>query len=93
MSQEIKLLDEVALTEDLPHRGLMRGHVGTVVEQLASNVFEVEFDDCGRTYATLALQASQLMVLHHEEPVGLARRWHVPGDRRLVSRPRLASRL
>lgn len=72
MSTAIHLLDVVALTEDLPPRGLYRGQVGTVVEVLAPGVFEVEFSDNeGRTYATLALQAGQLMVLHHQ-PVKVA---------------------
>lgn len=63
----IKLLDVVALNEDLPERNLRRGQVGTVVEELAPNVFEVEFSDNeGRTYATLALKADQLLVLHYE---------------------------
>jgi hypothetical protein len=62
-----KLLDVVALTEDLPERRLVRGQVGTVVESLVPDVLEVEFcDNEGRTYAMLALNASQLMVLHHE---------------------------
>lgn len=57
----------VALTEDLIDRGLRRGQVGTVVELLAPNTFEVEFsDDEGRSYATLALQTDQLMVLHYQ---------------------------
>jgi hypothetical protein len=63
----IKLLDVVALIQDLPERGLQRGQVGTVVEELAPDVFEVEFsDNNGRTYATLALKAAQLMQLHYE---------------------------
>ena len=63
----IKLLDVVALLEDLPTQDLRRGQVGTVVESLAPGVFEVEFsDNQGRTYATLALRADQLIVLHHE---------------------------
>ena len=67
MSTEIKLLDVVALTEDLPERGLRRGQVGTIVEMLGPDVFVVEFvDNNGRTYATLSLRASQLMVLHHQ---------------------------
>lgn len=66
VNTDINLLDVVALTEDLPDRGLSRGQVGTVVEGLASDVFEVEFsDDEGRTYATLSLRARQLMVLHY----------------------------
>ena len=65
-------LDVVALTKDLPQRELRRGQVGTVVEQLTPDVFEVEFSDNeGRAYAMLALHASQLMVLHHE-PVKVA---------------------
>lgn len=62
-----KLLDVVALTDALPDRGLVRGQVGTIVELLAPDVYEVEFcDNEGRTYALLALKATQLMVLHHE---------------------------
>ena len=67
MSQRIKLLDVVALTVNLPERGLVRGQVGTVVEELAQEVFEVEFsDNDGRTYTSLPLKADQLMVLHHD---------------------------
>ena len=63
----IQLLDVVALTEDLPERDLQRGQVGTVVEILAPDVFEVEFNDNdGRTYATFALRGEQLMVLHYD---------------------------
>lgn len=67
MKYTINILDVVALTEELPARGLYRGQVGTVVESLAPGVFEVEFsDDEGRAYASLALEASQLLVLHYE---------------------------
>ncbi len=62
----IQLLDVVALTDDLPDRGLIRGQVGTVVELLAPGVYEVEFaDDRGHTYATLPVADSQLMTLHY----------------------------
>ena len=64
---KIELLNVVALVQDLPERGLQRGQVGTVVEELAPNVFEVEFsDNNGRTYATIALKSAQLMQLHYE---------------------------
>lgn len=67
MNIPIKLLDVVALTEDIPHEGLYRGQVGTVVEILAPDVYEVEFnDDQGQTYAMRALKDFQLMVLHHK---------------------------
>jgi hypothetical protein len=67
MTPNIQLLDVVALTADLPDKGLLRGQVGTVVETLAPGVFEVEFsDDQGRAYAQLALRDSQLLVLHYQ---------------------------
>ncbi len=66
-NDRFKLHDVVALTQSLPERGLVRGQVGTIVESLALDVFEVEFcDNEGRTYAMLALTDIQLMVLHHE---------------------------
>jgi uncharacterized protein DUF4926 len=64
---EIQMLAVVALLEDVPAKGLLRGQVGTVVESLAPGEFEVEFsDDSGQTYASLALRSDQLMLLHHE---------------------------
>jgi Domain of unknown function (DUF4926) len=64
---EIELLSVVAVLENVPQKGLIRGQVGTVVERLAPGVYEVEFsDDSGRTYASLALSTEQLMQLHHE---------------------------
>lgn len=66
MTRDVQLLDVVALTRDLPDRGLMRGQVGTVVELLSTGVYEVEFsDNDGRTYAQLPLRNDQLMVLHY----------------------------
>lgn len=62
----MKLLDVVALLEDLPKLGLYRGQVGTIVEEYEPNVFEVEFSDTtGRAYAIETLNADQLMLLHH----------------------------
>ena len=67
MKQKVKLLDVVALTQELPDRDLALGQVGTVVELLAADVYEVEFsDNDGRTFAELALRADQLLVLHYE---------------------------
>lgn len=64
---DIKLLDVVALLEDFPSRGVFRGQVGTVVEKLGPDVFEVEFsDNQGRTYASLAVKRSQFLVLRHD---------------------------
>lgn len=63
---ELEKLSVVAVTEDLPAKGLKRGQVGTIVEDLAPGVYEVEFsDDQGRTYASAALHTAQLMRLYH----------------------------
>ena len=65
-SHSVHLLDLVALLDDQPGEGLVRGQVGTVVEHLSERAYEVEFsDDEGRTYAMLPLRADQLLVLHH----------------------------
>lgn len=64
-TDEIKLLDVVALTEALPTEGLRRGAVGTVVDQWADGVFEVEFsDDSGTAYAFIAVPTEKLMKLY-----------------------------
>lgn len=63
----IQVLDVVALVDDIPERGLRRGQVGTVVEALAPDVFEIEFcNDEGRSYASLALRTNQLLRLHYQ---------------------------
>ena len=67
MPSEVHYLDAVALTEPIPNHGLQRGQVGTVVEVLDEDVFEVEFSDNeGQGYAIAAVRADQLLVLHHE---------------------------
>ena len=64
MGSKISLLQTVALLEDMPEHSLTRGQVGTVVEDLAPDVYEVEFsDNDGRTYAMLALRGDQLIEL------------------------------
>ena len=66
MNPNIQLLDVVALTAELPEKALLRGQVGTVVEALGPDAYEVEFtDDQGRTYAQAALSRNQLIVLHY----------------------------
>ena len=63
----IPLFTEVALTEDVPAVGLVRGQVGAVVEELAPGVYEVEFsDDDGQAYAMVTLKSAQLLRLHHK---------------------------
>lgn len=63
----MKLLDVVALLEDLPQLGLYRGQVGTIVEEYEPGVFEIEFSDTtGSAYALETLAESQLMLLHYQ---------------------------
>ena len=64
---ELDSLSVVALIQDLPAKGLKRGQVGTIVEDLAPGVYEVDFsDDGGQSYASAALHAEQLMRLHYQ---------------------------
>lgn len=63
---KFKLLDVVALLEELPQLGLYRGQVGTIVEVYEPTVFKVEFSETsGRAYAIETLQEKQLMLLHY----------------------------
>lgn len=67
MVRGFQLYDVVTLTEDLPQKGLVRGQVGTIVEQYAPDAFAVEFvDNSGHTYALVTLKSSQILVLQYE---------------------------
>ncbi len=67
MDMGFQLYDVVALTEELPPRGLVQGQVGTIVEQYSPDAFEVEFvDNSGHTYALVTLKSRQLLVLQYE---------------------------
>jgi hypothetical protein len=67
MEQPIKPLDVVALTTDIPDKSLVRGQVGTVVEELAPGVYEVEFSDMntGHTIAMLPVKSEHLLMLRY----------------------------
>ena len=63
----LKLLDTVALLKDMPDEKLVKGQVGTIIEMLDEGVYEVEFaDKQGRTIASLAIAAEELILLHFE---------------------------
>ena len=65
-TKPIRLLDTVALLDDLPNRKLRAGEVGTVVEILTAGIYEVEFCDAdGQTYAEFSLRADQIVPLHN----------------------------
>ncbi len=58
------LLNVVALLADIPDKGLLRGQVGTVIEELDDATALVEFsDDEGRAYAIVPCLQSELLVL------------------------------
>jgi hypothetical protein len=61
------MFESVALNTGFPGEGLLRGQVGTVVEQLDDDHFLVEFADLnGVAYAIEPIPASALIELHHE---------------------------
>ncbi|MBM3768268.1 MAG: DUF4926 domain-containing protein [Acidobacteria bacterium] len=63
-SRDIRVLDPVALIEDLKEFNLRRGELGTVVEEL-DGAFLVEFsDNNGEAYAIVPVSADQLLPLH-----------------------------
>ena len=65
-----KLLDVIALLNDRPALGILCGQVGTIVEVLAPEVFEVEFcDPDGRTIGFAELRRVDFLVLHHESAI------------------------
>ena len=66
----VKLLDVVALLADKPDEGLVVGQVGTVVEVLAPDVYEIEFlDSKGKSIAVTELKRPEVLVLKHEPAV------------------------
>lgn len=67
MSYEFKLLDTVALLKNIPEKKLITGQVGTIVEILGKDVFEVEFcNRLGVMIAMTAIDKRDLLLLHYE---------------------------
>lgn len=64
----IRELDTVALTNDLPVHGLLRGDLGTVVLLHRAGGYEVEFTTLdGETLAVVSLAADQVRPLGRRE--------------------------
>ncbi len=62
-----KILDVVALLKGLPEKKLVKGQVGTIVEQLDDNLFEVEFvAKSGETIALEPVKGSDFFLLYFE---------------------------
>ena len=67
MSSKLKLLDVVALLINLPEEHLEIGQVGTIVEILGEDAYEIEFVNTkGRTLAVCAVEGENLLKLKHE---------------------------
>lgn len=65
MNNKFRLLDVVALEADLRKEGLVKGQVGTIVEELFPDEFLVEFsDNNGKTYAVQVLKSSRIIPLY-----------------------------
>jgi hypothetical protein len=65
--EPLKVFDTVAILTDRPDRKVVFGQVGTIVEELKSGVFEVEFaDKYGETISQFAIKSEDLMLLHYE---------------------------
>jgi hypothetical protein len=67
-----KLLDTVALTQDLPAAALRKGDVGAVVEVLSPDAYEVEFVAAsGRTQALVTVSDSQIRALGDKDLIAV----------------------
>jgi hypothetical protein len=59
----LNVLDPVALLQDIEDEHLQKGQVGTIVEKLDSNLFEVEFtNQKGETIALKKIKGEMLML-------------------------------
>lgn len=68
MNKKIQLLDMVALAQDLPEHGLVRGEIGTVVECYPDDDYDVEFvARDGYTYALITVNSATLVPLRQKQ--------------------------
>jgi len=68
----IKHLDVVALLKAIPDKNLIKGEVGTVVEQFDEDNFEVEFsNEKGQTTNSIVLNSKDLIVLHFKGAIAV----------------------
>ncbi len=70
MTNDIRLLDVVALTIDKLEHKLVRGEIGTVVECHPDDGYEVEFvAQDGHTYALITCEGNDLLPLREKRKV------------------------
>lgn len=66
MNNKFKILDVVALLKDIPEKNLIKGQVGTIVEILESEKYEVEFcNKNGETLLIFPLDEKSILLLHY----------------------------
>ena len=66
----MKLLDVVATLQDFPERKVVKGQVGTIVEELDDDNVLVEFADTdGVAYAISPIPVDMLMELKHKPSI------------------------
>lgn len=64
---KIGLFSIVAILKDSPENKVVSGQVGTIVELLDNETFEVEFTDKkGQTISEFTVKQADLMLLHHD---------------------------
>lgn len=65
--KKLNELDTVALLRNIPEKNLSKGQVGTVVEILDDNTYEIEFSNAkGETILTTPLTRKDLILLRFE---------------------------
>lgn len=70
MNEKFKILDIIALLTDIPGKKLIKGQVGTIVEYLDNNIYEVEFcNKQGETISVLPIDEKSMLLLHYENKV------------------------
>ncbi|MFH2141894.1 MAG: DUF4926 domain-containing protein [Bacteroidota bacterium] len=67
MNKEYEILNVVALLKDMPEKKLKKGQVGTIVEILGKNVYEIEFcNKNGETIASVSVKKEDTLLLHYD---------------------------
>ena len=67
MYNKYEILDVVALLKDIPEKNLKKGQVGTIVEILDKNVYEIEFcNKNGETIASISIKEENILLLRYD---------------------------
>ena len=67
MNKKYEILDVVALLKEIPEKKLKKGQVGTIVEILGKNVYEIEFcNKNGVTIASISVKKEDTLLLYYD---------------------------